>query len=83
MAKLTEAQRRALSVYADGKWRSAADAAGRIGINWPASGNFGAVVRSLYRAGLLAFRVRNGDGEYLITEAGRHALQAKGGGDGQ
>lgn len=74
--KLSEAQRRALSAYADGGWRSAGDAAKSIGIAWPASGNFGRTVRELMLRGLLDFR--HSTGEYRLNDAGRAALRDDG-----
>jgi hypothetical protein len=73
--KLTAAQRRVLNAYADGQVMSAAYAAKRLNIPWPASGNFGKTVRKLMLMGLLSFNSLTA--AYQITPAGRTALEDK------
>jgi hypothetical protein len=73
--KLTAAQRRVLNAYADGQVMSAAYAAKRLNIPWPASGNFGKTVRKLMLMVLLSFNSLTT--AYQITPAGRTALEDK------
>ncbi|MGN6768871.1 MAG: hypothetical protein ACTHJQ_03345 [Rhizobiaceae bacterium] len=77
-ARLTEAQIRALSAYADGEWRSSVTAAEMLLLPKYAHGNFGRTVRWLMLKGFLRFAVNVRKVVlYQITEAGLRALESR------